>query len=156
MLLVHEKLYQSESLSKIDFADYVRDLTAQIGKGTMDGGPGVAFDVRTDRVDLPIDSALPAGMILVELLTNVVKHAYPTGSGTGTVQVSRDASMITIRVEDEGVGFPASLDPTKSETLGWRLMRMLVSQVEGSLMAENKQPQGTRVDVSFRIPSGRD
>jgi two-component sensor histidine kinase len=151
MSVVHEQLYRSDDLAQVDLADYVRTLVGQLA-GESSGAP-VRFDVDTAPVRLAIDQALPAGMILVELVTNVLKHAYPGGDvGHASVQLTQQAERVTLTVSDGGVGLPAGLEPESSSSFGWRIIRMLTAQLGGALAIEGED--GTKASVSFAAGPG--
>ncbi|MBL8719861.1 MAG: PAS domain S-box protein [Myxococcales bacterium] len=158
MILVHEKLYQSRDLSQVAFGDYVQSLT-QVLAASFAGAVKVRVSVDTDALRLPLEVALPSGMILCELLTNVFKYAYPDASeGTARVVARREASAVRLRVEDEGVGLPSGFDPENVRSFGWHLVNNLVQQLEGELiLGAGALGRGACIDVTFplRAPTER-
>jgi PAS domain S-box-containing protein len=149
MTLVHEKLYQSGDLEQVEFGDYLRGLVAEVLR-SRPARDNVSVDVEADGVLLPMETALPCGMILCELVTNVLKYAYPSG-GPGTVSVSVRANEgdVVITVDDDGVGFPAEFDVATSESFGFTLVRALVLQIHGAI--EVTSARGVHVRVSFPV-----
>ena len=130
MALVHEKLYSSGNLARIDFADYARSLAALLFRsfGVTDA---VALRVDSPQpVFLSVDSAVPCGLIVNELVTNSLKHASPSEV---SIALRRDEHhRVTLRIADDGKG--ANLDAlAHSETLGLRLVRTLVRQLNGEM-----------------------
>src|SRR5262249_39849686 len=112
MALVHESLYSSENLARIDFADYARGLAQDIL--ASHGGPGVPVLLKTELepVTMGADLAVPCGLILNELVSNAFKHGFPKGVG-GEIKLTLRSDMggrYTLCVQDSGVGIPAGLD----------------------------------------------
>jgi two-component sensor histidine kinase len=149
MALVHEKLYQSEDLAQVDFADYVRSLANYLHLSHGATASHVTMDVSVQDVSLSIDSAIPCGLILNELISNSFKHAFPEGRG-GHVRVdfSQDGGEhLVMTVKDDGVGLPKDIDWRNTESLGLQLVTALVEQLEGSI--ELLQNGGTEFQIRF-------
>src|ERR1044071_1634585 len=148
MALVHEKLYQSTNLSQIAFGDYIRTLGALLFKSFAADPSRIRLTVDGDAVLLSIDTAVPCGLIVNELLLNAVKHAFPDGS-RGEIRVELADSgdgWCRMAVRDDGVGLPAD---EISGTLGLQLVRGLVAQLEGELAVE-RGAGGAGFSISFR------
>jgi two-component sensor histidine kinase len=111
--------------------------------------PGaVRFAVSTEPVLLPIESAVPAGMILVELVSNVLKYAYPTDAGgAATVSLSEAGGRVALTVEDQGCGLPPGFDSASARSFGWQLIRQLAEQLNGAVTVAGGT--GTRVRLDF-------
>ena len=151
MTLVHERLYQARDIARVDFGDYVRALVAEL---TRSFGPrsGVRIDVESGDVALPVERALPAGMLVCELVTNVLKYAFPGGrAGVGTVRVREDGERVLVDVDDDGVGFPETFDPSAADSFGWALIRTLAVQLDGTVHTE--PGPGAHVRVAFPLPA---
>ncbi len=137
MALVHEKLYRSDDLAHIDFDDYVRDLVSGFAgsHGEASARIDIDIDVLCEPIQVEIDRAIPCGLVINELVANSFKHGFPDGrTGRITVEIFRpDAGTIVIRVADDGVGWLASFDPIASPSLGLRLIRILASQLHGTV-----------------------
>jgi two-component sensor histidine kinase len=154
MILVHEKLYQSPDLSRIDFGSYLKVLVRDLQQSYSARGRDLTVNVSTDPVGLPIEIAVPCGMIVCELLTNVFKYAFPDGgSGDATVSLTADGSHVKLGVSDNGVGLPEGFDPRNSSSFGWQLIRNLTAQVGGEVNVDRNS--GTRVQISFASETGR-
>ncbi len=151
MALVHRKLYESKDLHRVNLREYISDLTARL---VEDGnGAGLLLQTALDLQDLsvPIDAAIPCGLILNELFSNVFKHAYP-GGGRGTVRVRMARSedgLIEMEFGDEGVGLPPGLDPRSQPTLGFQTLAMLV---EHQLLGEIRFETGRGLTCFIRFP----
>ncbi len=148
MILVHEKLYQSRDLSRIDFGSYLQSLVQDLRRSHAANGQSVEVQVAVDEVRLPIESALPCGMILCELLTNVFKYAFPAGrKGEARITLTTENGRVSLSVGDNGVGLPPGFDPEQTSSFGWQLIRNLTTQLGGRLTLDREA--GTRVTVSF-------
>jgi two-component sensor histidine kinase len=147
MALVHEMLYRSQNLARIDFADYARSLVIQLFR-SYDSARHVQRSVEVERVLLGVDLAVPCGLIINELVANALKHAFPD-ERPGRVWVQLDASddRYQLRVRDDGVGFPDTVDFRSTDTLGLQLVRTLVDQMEGTIEIEREG--GTEIVVVF-------
>jgi two-component sensor histidine kinase len=151
MALVHETLYGSEDMGSIDFADYARALADDIV--SSHGSPGVSVQLKTklEQVIMSIDLAVLCGLILNELISNALKHAFPDGVG-GQIRVTLRRGPVgqcSLCVEDNGVGIPADLD-VKTKSLGLRLVRSLTRQIRGSFELV-KVDQGTSACLQFVV-----
>jgi two-component sensor histidine kinase len=131
MALVHQKLYQSQSLASIDMREYLHDLVIQL-RGSA-GATGQETDIRfeIDRMEMPIDLAVPTGLVVTELVSNAMKHAFPARDTDRTDEITvtlRRASdgEVTLAVSDNGVGLPAGLQPRGHHTLGFQTILMIV------------------------------
>jgi PAS domain S-box-containing protein len=151
MALVHEKLYQSESLSRVDFAEYSRGLLGYLWRAHGAAAASVKLNLKLSPVSLPVDTAVPCGLILNELAGNALKHAF-RGRSEGEVTVSLkggEDGRISLCVTDNGIGFPAGLDWRKATSLGLRLVQMLSGQIGGEVKVSGGE--GTRFEVSFGL-----
>jgi two-component sensor histidine kinase len=148
MALVHEKLYQSSDLSQIDFADYTRSLTRALLSSYKAQKRGISLHTNTGDVSLSIDAAIPCGLILSELVSNALKHAFPDGRrGSIVVGLWERNGMTVLTVRDDGIGMPAEIDMLRSESLGLQLVSTLVTQLDGALAVERER--GTMFTVKF-------
>jgi PAS domain S-box-containing protein len=148
MILVHEQLYRAKTLSRIDFASYVRSLTQQLTQSYSQLRQHIRLSVDSDAVELPIEIALPCGMIINELLTNVFKYAYPDGQqGTVVVKVTRRNAGMQLQVADDGVGLPDSINLEKPTSFGMQLINNLVAQIRGAIQYE--RGHGVKVTITF-------
>lgn len=156
MALVHEKLYQSTNLSRIDFADYVRSLGDLLFRSSAITSATITLDVAGSETFFSIDTAVPCGLIVNELLSNALKHAFPANrSGHIHVQLEEQLERwVTIRVSDDGIGLPRGFDLAKAETLGLRLIQALVEQIDGRITIQSADA-GSQFSISFPIERGR-
>jgi len=136
MALVHEKLYQSSDLSRVNFSDYVESLTALLFRSYGVDSNQIRLRIEADQALLTIETAVPCGLIVNELLSNSLKHGFPNKRrGEVHVRIAEEQGKerLLISVADNGVGLPAGLDIEKSETLGLQLVRTLTRQLSGQL-----------------------
>jgi len=149
MALIHEKLYQSQSLAKIDIGEYVKSLAADLFRSYRHNFSVIHLKVQADEVELDLDRAVTCGLILNELMTNALKYAFPDGRN-GTLWVELRANpgrILSLRVADDGVGIPANSEIRNAKSLGLQLVNSLVRQLDGKLELEHSK--GTDFRVSF-------
>lgn len=154
MALVHETLYESGTPGALDAAVYVRALAEHLVRSYRSPLMRLSVDLEIEPLQLPIDQAIPCGLILTELLTNALKHAFTAAmDGQLCVALRRDAKgCVRLEVRDTGAGLPPDFDPAGTPTLGLRLVRSLASQIDADLEIAAAQP-GTRVTLAFRCGS---
>lgn len=154
MALVHEKLYRSADLARIDYQEYLIDLCGYLLQMTAHGRR-VSLEIHAEGIYLGVDVAVPVSLLINELLTNAIKYAFPTdGAGKIEVHFTREDGRYHLVVQDDGVGLPKGYDWQKSETFGLRLVGMLVRQLEGTVAVVNRAerpegPGGLRFDIYF-------
>ncbi|MFP4373125.1 MAG: sensor histidine kinase [Spirochaetaceae bacterium] len=131
MALVHEKLYQSDDLQRVDLAEYVDKLSADV---VSLHGAALERSLEVESILVDIDFAIPFGLILNELLTNALQHGFDADvRGTVTISVSREQELVRLRICDDGCGVPTDFDIEQSSSLGLQLVAALVSQLQGSI-----------------------
>jgi PAS domain S-box-containing protein len=148
MSLAHELLYQSENLADIRLPIYVQSLVGQIEQTFPSGDKPVSCRVAVDDMTMDIEQVIPCGLLITELLSNALKHAFPGDRG-GTVDVEfhRQGGSLSLTVRDDGIGLPVDLDFATAETLGVQLIRALTVQLDGTL--EQERRNGTLIRVVF-------
>ena len=152
MGLVHEKLYQTSDLSKLNFAEYTTSLTQNILRSHSTLAQNVRLKLAVEPVSLSIDTAIPCGLILNELVGNALKHAFPHIDGAEVavgLDIDPAAKVVCLRVRDNGVGLPANFDLHQSKTLGLRLVKILAKQVRGTV--ETATGPGTEFKINFPL-----
>ena len=151
MAIIHEKLYKSENYSNIDFADYITTLVDEIiSNFTLTGIP-VSHETHLEKVNLTINQAIPCGLIINEVITNSIKYAFPPGwkePAKITIHLHQDAdNKITLKISDNGIGFPNGHDFYNNETLGLSLIDLLTRQINGTMQLDGKN--GTSYTFTF-------
>ena len=156
MALTHEQLYRSSDLANVDLGRYVKDLASGLFRSYGVDPRRVRLTVATIREPLPLDLAIPCGLIITELVSNALKHAFPDGR-EGEIRIeltTDDTGLTTLRVVDNGVGLPEYVVGTSNKTLGLRLVISLATQLGGTIDVSGDD--GTMFCVEFEIPGNGD
>lgn len=151
MALIHEKLYQARDLISIDFGEYVNSLANYLFDSYMPDPGRIALQVEAGEVTLGVDEAIPIGLIINELISNSLKHAFPHGRQGGISVDFRTGSdgCILLAVADNGVGLPSDLDVAATDTLGLQVVTILTRQLRGSM--EVRREHGTTFALKFGV-----
>jgi PAS domain S-box-containing protein len=152
MALIHESVHQSEDADQIDVTRYLNTLSTQLFEAYRGEGQPVTLALQLEEVWMPFKTAIPCGLIVNELLSNALKHAFPPGA-PGEVAVALRAEAdgrISLAVRDTGVGVPAGLDVRRTNSLGLQLVYLLTEQLGGTLELDHRQ--GTSVVLTFALP----
>lgn len=159
MALVHEQLYESEDLARIDFADYIQNLAANLLSSYDVSSDAIALKINVDNVLLSVDAAIPCGLMINELVSNSLKYAFPlipqgglrvSPGNQGEIRIDFHAendNHLHLTVSDNGIGFPQHLDFQNTETLGLQLVTALTSQLSGTIKLERNM--GTKFKITF-------
>jgi len=151
MALVHESLYDSENLARIDFAEYAQTLAKDIFSSHGSPNVNVRLKSELESVIMGADLAVPCGLILHELISNALKHGFPNGGGEIKVTLrSSPDDRRTLCVEDNGVGIVGDLEGNTDKTLGLRLVRSLTQQIRGTFELVRINP-GTSAYLHFKV-----
>jgi PAS domain S-box-containing protein len=150
MAMIHEKLYQSRNLAAIDYGDYVRGLLAELFSSYNPKETKIEFktDIENDFT-LPVNLAIPCGLIINELISNILKHAFHgREKGVITISLRGDApGNYTLRIADDGIGFPKDFSWEASNSLGIRLVRSLIRQINGTINIHSEN--GAAIEIQF-------
>ncbi len=162
MALVHELLYQEENFQSLDFNNYIRTLIDYLYNSFELAPDDIKFNLHVDNlkdVNISIDTVIPCGLILNELISNSLKHAFPESSFSAngstpqkeiTIKLYKEANnLIILNYEDNGVGLPQGFDFTKSDTLGLQLIVGLVQQIKGPI--KRLEHTGTAYEINFNV-----
>ncbi|MEI9938694.1 MAG: PAS domain S-box protein [Pseudomonadota bacterium] len=149
--LIHEKLYQSKNYAEVPFADYIRGLASEIFLATGVSPNAVSLKLAVGDVTIAVDTAIPCGLILNELITNALKHAFPGGRhGTIRVELARvDGGRLRLRVADDGIGFPEGFEIREQKSLGLRLIGTLAKQLDATLSSSGSD--GAAFELTFPV-----
>jgi len=150
MALVHEKLYRSGDMARIDFCEYLQSLANHLFMSYGVNSASVELDVDVKDVYLDINTSIPCGLIVNELVSNSLKHAF-TGREKGRIRIvlqPENKNKFKLLVSDDGVGLPRSLDVLNTDSLGLQLVTMLVEQLHGTLSIQRNQ--GTSFEIVFQ------
>jgi PAS domain S-box-containing protein len=152
MALVHEKLYQSEDMISVDFADYIQNLANYLFGAYSVGDKDISLKLDVDNVFLGMDTAVPLGIIINELVSNALKHAFSdreSGEICICLKKEEKGNCFSLSVKDNGRGFPEEIDFRETESLGLQLVINLVDQIEGSIEL-NTTGEGTEFRIIFK------
>jgi PAS domain S-box-containing protein len=150
--LIHETLYQAKDLAQIDFAEYVQHLAMHLFRSYEVYEDTITLQIHVESLTLGVDTAIPCGLILNELVSNALKHAFPAGmpGKIGIELHAEPAQMVTLRVWDTGVGFPKEVDLHHTASLGLQLVTTLVyQQLRGTIALQRNG--GTVFTIRFPI-----
>ena len=138
MAIIHEKLHKSKDISKINFGEYLSDLVDSLFYTHNVNKSKIKLTKNMDEIYLNIDTAIPCGLIVNELITNCLKHAFPHDiNGQVDIDLINIDGMYVLNVNDNGVGFPHNIDYTNTESLGLQLVTSLVNQIDGTIELNN-------------------
>ncbi|MBN2245311.1 MAG: GAF domain-containing protein [Candidatus Aminicenantes bacterium] len=149
MALIHETLYKSKDLARIDFHDYLKRLTSSLSVLFQKNPEDIQINYNIKNVHLDINQAIPCGLLINELITNSLKHAFPDG-GSGTVDVhmsKKPGGRFSLMIQDSGIGLPDGIDLNHNETLGMQLISGLISQLNGKIQLHREK--GTKYTIEF-------
>lgn len=147
MAALHETLYRSGNFAEVNLADYLRQLIRQLRVSLATGPQKIEFHLELEGITLDLDRAVPCGLIVNELISNALKHAFPAGrSGSIWIGLHRaGADSVRLEVRDDGVGLPPGLDATRATSLGLQMVSDLTRQMRGTCSV------GPGASVAFRV-----
>ncbi len=149
MALIHEKLYKSEDLKHINFTEYLQNLSNDLYNTYTTDKNLVKLVLDVDNIIFDVEISIPLGLILNELLTNSLKHAFPDGRN-GEIKVElhlEEDGRYYLSVEDNGIGLPKDLNLQKTGTLGMQIINSLTEQINGELVLDSNM--GTKFTIFF-------
>ncbi len=150
MALVHEKLYQSKDLARVDIRSYLQTLIVHLFHAHRTDSDRVRSEMTIEQSSLDINSAIPVGLIVSELVSNALKYAFPD-ERKGHIRIGlvpAPDNKLVLTIADDGVGLPADLDIREAESLGLQIVNMLVEQLDGEI--EVGREAGTEFRIAFR------
>ncbi|MGE5846540.1 MAG: sensor histidine kinase [Ignavibacteria bacterium] len=150
MALIHEKLYQSGTLSQINIRDYIRDLSAKLFSSYRHDSKNIKLNLNVEEILLEVDKCIAVGLILNELISNSLKHAFANRAGGElNIDLFRTGNELIIITTDNGIGFPEDFDFQNTETLGLQLVFSLIDQHNGTIEYDNKN--GTKFKITLGL-----
>jgi two-component sensor histidine kinase len=149
MALVHENLFRAGNFARIPMSSHIQNLCTHLARSYEVHGRGVRLETQIDDVHLDVNRAVSCGLIINELVSNAVKHAFPNSrQGTVTVEFKLSADKrYVLTVRDDGIGLPPGFDPSRCESLGLQLVQDLSQQLHGTITAGSARPGTTFVLV---------
>ncbi|QUH22290.1 sensor histidine kinase [Methanobacterium alkalithermotolerans] len=149
MALIHEKLYRSTDLKRIDFGEYIRTFSAELYHSIVGDPRQVKLELNVEHVMLDINTSIPLGLIVNELITNSMKYAFPPGSkGKIKIDFYPQDDYFILNVSDDGIGIPEEVDVENTKSLGLQLVNSLTEQINGQLTVNRKDP--TEFNIKFQ------
>ncbi|MFH5833055.1 sensor histidine kinase [Halalkalibaculum sp. DA384] len=146
--LVHEKLYQSENLSYIEFDKYIRDLLQAIGSTYVNDERDISIETSLETVALNINQAIPCSLLINELVVNAYKHAFSSnGKGKISIDIKKRGGKVFVLVSDNGSGFPEEFTHEAKESLGMSIINTLVKQLDAEIEIYNSN--GANIEFNF-------
>jgi len=150
MAIIHNKLYRSLNYDKVDFADYVSTLIQNLYLSYGVDTSKIVLNVNLNDIHLNIDTAIPCGLIINELISNSLKYAFPGNrNGTITIEMNFNGGEAELSVRDNGIGISKDINPMKTDTLGLKLVQLLALQMDGRVEVINSSP-GTEFKIMFK------
>jgi PAS domain S-box-containing protein len=152
MAYIHESLYQNKSFTSINFSDYVHTLVNNIVQSYSASSEKIELELKIEKISLSLDSSIPTGLIINELITNSIKHAFPgEKQGKITFTLRCENNFVFLELKDNGVGFASGVDFENSHSLGLQLVNTLIEQIGGKLKFKSLKGIGTEVLITFRM-----
>jgi two-component sensor histidine kinase/CheY-like chemotaxis protein len=164
MALIHERLYQSNDLKRIDFDNYIHTLAIDLFNAYVTDQDWIKLIVNVEDIMLDINTAIPLGLIITELVTNSLKYAFPVAESYGnhygssktykkkdnliSIDFSKKNSEFMLIIKDNGIGFPKGLDYKNNDSLGLELVISLTRQINGNISLDNGG--GTEFRITFK------
>jgi len=152
MALIHERFYQTDGFSRIDFDDYIHRLADNLMKNLKVNPEQVTLNIHAEKISLDIDSAVPCGLIINEIMTNSLKHAFHDGrNGKVFLEFNQIGDQrLKLVIGDTGCGMPSGFSIETADSLGIQLIIALTEQLEGSLEFETSPDRGTLYSIIFK------
>ena len=149
MALIHEQLYKSKNLAKLDFSQYLESLVCNLFESYNVSQESIFCHLQIQKINLNIETAHPCGLLVNELISNALEHGFPKQK-KGNIWISLQQNLnqkIVLNIRDDGIGFPEHLDFRKTESLGMQLVCTLTEQLEAEITM--KRCQGTSFTLVF-------
>jgi len=151
--LVHEKLYQSTDLDRIDYIDYLRRISSHLFASFEVNPSRITLKIDSEPVYLNIDKAVPCSLIVNEMLSNSLKHAFPGGrKGVITIDLKSGGDNFILTYSDDGVGIPEAITLDRTESMGMQLIMGLTDQINGTIVLDRHG--GTKYTITFPASNG--
>ncbi len=154
MALVHEKFYQAEELTEINFNEYLEKLCHYLYQSYGDKTDRINLTVTGDSVGLDMDTAMPCGLLVNEVVSNAYKYAFPTPmKGFININLTKVKSSVKMVIHDNGIGLAIDFEIEKTDSLGMQLIQALTSQLDGELKISKEN--GTTFEITFVYPKNQ-
>lgn len=152
MAYIHESLYQNKSFTSVNFSEYIETLSKNIILSYVIPSDKIELLLNLEKVSLNLDLSIPAGLIINELITNAIKHAFPDSrKGFIFLNLRTENNTVYLEVNDNGIGIPRGFDYISTNTLGLQLVNTLAEQLEAEIIFNSKKGKGTEVLIKFKM-----
>jgi PAS domain S-box-containing protein len=152
MAYIHESLYQNKSFTSVNFSDYIYTLCSNIIHSYSVDQEKIELKLNLEKMNLSLDNSIPTGLIVNELITNTLKHAFKSQEkGRVTINLKSENNIVYLEVKDNGSGFDPNIDFKNTNSLGLQLVNTLVDQIDGKLIYKSEQGKGTEILISFKM-----
>jgi two-component sensor histidine kinase len=136
MALIHQKLYQQDNLTGVSMKEYLNDLVGSIQQTFKDNATNIKADIKCDNLNLDVDTAIPLGLIINELITNCYKYAFAgKNNGLIIIRLEEEQKKLILEVRDNGVGLPDGFDMNNTKSFGMKLIQSLAAKLEATVEA---------------------
>ena len=150
MAFIHESLYQTKNFESVNFSEYVATLTKNLVHTYSFNTQKIKLILTLDKLFLNLDTSIPCGLIINEIISNSLKYAFPDNrDGIIFVTLKSNNNKVELEAGDNGVGIPLSIDLKQSQTLGLQLVDTLVEQINGTVILD--RTKGTKFKIEFKI-----
>jgi len=150
MALIHEKLYSDSNFADIEISTYLKTLVNYLFRNFVNLSSKLDLTMEVDKIMMDIDTAIPCGLIINELVTNAIKYAFPENKkGELTITLESSADQVILIVKDNGIGIPEDFNIEETNTLGFQLVKALVNQLHGTIEINRKG--GTELIIKFKM-----
>lgn len=152
MALIHERFYQTDGLSKIDFDDYIKKLAENLMQSFKISPDQISLIIHAEKISLDIDTAVPCGLIINEIVSNSLKHAFKKDAkGEIRIELAQTVTdKFRLVIEDNGIGMPEDFSAETSDSLGIQLIQALTDQLEGDMKVESAPGKGVKYIINFK------
>ena len=156
MSLIHENLYQSDNLQEIDFEDYINMLANSLCRFYSVPEVSVLLDINVDHVALDLETAVPCGLIINEIVSNSLKHAFKGFKGTGTISIALKKAKCNyvLEIKDDGRGLPADFKLTNATSMGMEIVSILTQQLDGKIRIVGTEGAGFEIKFPMKEKHG--
>jgi two-component sensor histidine kinase len=152
MAIVHSKLYSTQEYEKVNFGEYVKNLTDNFWNTYGIKLKNLNFDIQVENISINIDTAIPCGLIINELVSNSIKYAFPDNrKGTITIILMKESSsrFYKLIVKDDGIGLKKAVKIEKADTLGIQLVNLLTKQMNGTFEIKSEKNKGCQIIITL-------
>ncbi len=152
MAYIHESLYQNKSFTSVNFSEYVQTLVNNIIQSYSYSKEKISLEVNIEKITLSLDSSIPVGLIINELVTNSIKHGFPGARrGKITLNLKCENNFVFLELKDNGIGFSSDIDFENSHSLGLQLVNTLIEQIDGRFIFRSGKDDGTEILITFKM-----